>query len=163
MHTRSIPISSAFSDLLASNSRKPMPPLNRSLSRSQNKFPTSQSRTVSTGITQELLPQNPSSSLNRATQNDSNASTDVNKPGSEKVSSSLDLLHHLVFPERRTSTAYAYSTRYEDCGLTLRLFPNESAASQSADNLKQVEYVERQHDHPAIASYISSAQNRFVS
>ena len=36
---------------------------------------------------------------------------------------------------------YAYSTRYEDRGVTLRLFPNESAASQSPDSLKQTEYA----------------------
>jgi hypothetical protein len=34
-----------------------------------------------------------------------------------------------------------YSTRYEDRGLTLRLFPNESAASQCPDSAKAVEYA----------------------
>ena len=34
-----------------------------------------------------------------------------------------------------------YSTRYEDRGVTLRLFPNESAASQSPDSKKAVEYA----------------------
>lgn len=35
----------------------------------------------------------------------------------------------------------AYSTRYEDRGVTLRLYPNESAASQTPDSAKVVEYA----------------------
>ena len=35
----------------------------------------------------------------------------------------------------------AYSTRYEDRGLTLRLYPNEAGASQSPDSAKTVEYA----------------------